>query len=876
MRGKKRLILLFLLLIVSCVLVSGVSIWFLYKTALQAERDRLTETVTSQARLIEAIARFDEQYSKDYPEGHIRATLAQIEDAHAQYNGLGETGEFTLARQEGDTIVFLLRHRHFDLDKPQPVDFHSKLAEPMRLALTGGSGTIIGLDYRGEQVLAAYEPVDELNLGIVAKIDMREIRAPFVRALFITSSAILLIMIASTILFYTIGSPILASLHKQNRQLLEEVEIRRETEANLKLLEDLLNSIIKSIPLPLVYHNSEGQVIGCNTAFQSLVGKTADELLRKTVFDLYPDRFAQLRHVTDQILLNEGGQDVQEAIIEDAQGNIRNMIVHKATYEGAEQGSVGGLITTLVDVTEIKQLNSTLRNRERLLSEMGSIARIGGWEHDLVTRKAAWTGEVYKIIGLDESEPIPGPDEHFEFYPPEHRAVLFEAYNKAIETGEQFDLELQCITAEDRLIWVRAIGRPEFEDGKCIKLSGTFQDITDRKMWEERLRQSQKMEAVGNLAGGVAHDYNNMLTIISGFTEMAMGKVSPDDPLYDDLVEIQDAAQRSVNITKQLLAFSRQQNIAPRALDLNDAIENSLNMLKRLIGEDIDLAWLPGKALWPVMLDPTQVDQILANLCVNARDAIEGNGKITIETDTITFDDEYCETHPGFIPGNFVMLAVSDDGAGMDESVKDKIFEPFFTTKGLGQGTGLGLSTIYGIVKQNAGFINVYSEPGKGTTFKVYIPQHLAAEVKQKEEQSVDVPLGQGETILIVEDDEHILKLSKNILENLGYSVLAANKPTEALHLARDFEAPLHLLITDVIMPEMNGRQLSEKLQKIRPDIVTLYMSGYTANVIAHRGVLEEGIHFIPKPFSRKTMAIRVRQVLKEALLHEPGGEDER
>jgi two-component system, cell cycle sensor histidine kinase and response regulator CckA len=408
------------------------------------------------------------------------------------------------------------------------------------------------------------------------------------------------------------------------------------------------------------------------------------------------------------------------------------------------------------------------------------------------------------------------------------------------------------------------------DEGAKAGLIGLIRDITERvraektqKDLELQLHQAQKMESVGRLAGGVAHDFNNMLSVILGYSELALQKLVPGDKLYGDLREIHKAAVRSTDITRQLLAFARKQIIAPIALDLNEAVEGILKMLRRLIGEDIDLAWLPGIGPLPVMMDPSQVDQLLANLCVNARDAINGVGRITIETDTISFDTDYYADHPGFFPGDYVLLAVSDDGCGMDRDTIGNIFEPFFTTKEIGQGTGLGLATVYGIVKQNNGFINVYSEPGKGTTFKIYLARHADPALVTPRESPAGISAGRGESILVVEDEASILKLAARMLEELGYTVMTADSPNQALRLAEEGPIKIDLLITDVVMPGMNGKELSSQLQEICPGLKTLFMSGYTANVIAHRGVLDEGIHFIQKPFSTESMAIKVRAALK-------------
>ncbi|MDD9305270.1 MAG: response regulator [Desulfobacter sp.] len=377
-----------------------------------------------------------------------------------------------------------------------------------------------------------------------------------------------------------------------------------------------------------------------------------------------------------------------------------------------------------------------------------------------------------------------------------------------------------------------------------------------------QLQQAQKMESIGRLAGGVAHDYNNISSIIIGYFELALEQVSQEDPLHKDLLEILTAANRSTKITRQLLAFARKQTVDPKVLDLNDTIGGLLKMFRRLIGEDIDLVWQPGKEVWPVKIDPTQIDQIIANVGINARDAIADVGKITIETKNIYFDANYCADHAGFVPGEYLLLAVSDNGSGIEPDIMDNIFEPFFTTKGLGKGTGLGLSTVYGIVKQNNGFINVYSEPDKGTTVRIFLPRHDGRAVKAFSDENKDIPLSRGETVLMVEDDGSILKLGKRMLRELGYVVLSASSPLEAVALAEKEAGHLNLLITDVVMPEMNGRELSEKLKSLWPDLKILFMSGYTADVIAHRGVLDHGVFFISKPFSKKEMAVKVREVL--------------
>jgi len=371
-------------------------------------------------------------------------------------------------------------------------------------------------------------------------------------------------------------------------------------------------------------------------------------------------------------------------------------------------------------------------------------------------------------------------------------------------------------------------------------------DITARKLAEvdkikieEQLQQAQKMESVGRLAGGVAHDFNNMLTVIIGYANLALMDSGLNQALHVHLEEILKAAERSANLTRQLLAFARKQIVVPRVLNLNETVEGMLKLLKRLIGEDIDLDWQPEKDLWSIKVDPSQIDQILANLCVNSCDSIADVGKITIETGNIDIDEGYCAHNSGFVTGEYVRLTVSDNGCGMDKELLAHIFEPFFTTKEIGEGTGLGLASVYGAAKQNNGFVNVYSEPGLGTTFTIYLPRHKDKAV-QVEINDAHEPAKRGqETILLVEDEPAILDITIMLLTRQGYTVLAANSPGEAIQLAREHAGEISLLVSDVIMPKMNGRDLANNLQELNPRLKLLFMSGYTYDVIAHHGVFK-------------------------------------
>ncbi|MGM0419061.1 MAG: PocR ligand-binding domain-containing protein, partial [Thermodesulfobacteriota bacterium] len=533
-----------------------------------------------------------------------------------------------------------------------------------------------------------------------------------------------------------------------------------------------------------------------------------------------------------------------------------------------KQGKTIGLWGAAQDITDRKHAEKILQEKNDLLQ------RIFDSNFDLIALSDlegnfTLVGKSHEIIGY-KSKDLIGKNV-MEFVHPDDVDSVSKEFSNFLKSGENRKIAYRYKRIDGTYLWFETIGtilRDEKENPEQILFN--TRNITERKLAESekeklqsQLLQSQKMESVGQLAGGVAHDFNNMLGVILGHTEMALDEISPGQPVFDNLQEIRKAAERSENLTRQLLTFARKQTIAPKIIDLNETVECMFKMLRRLIGEDIDLNWMPSKKPVPVKADPSQIDQILVNLCVNARDAIEYAGNITIETEVVSLDEEYPTFNPGSVPGDYVLLAVSDNGCGMEKDAINHLFEPFFTTKEQGKGTGLGLASVYGAVKQNNGFIKAYSEPGRGTTFKIYLPLQSEA-TTAKTHKREEMPATKGsETILLVEDESAILQLTSTILEKMGYSVIAAKAPGEAIHLAREKNGPIDLLITDVVMPEMNGRELAEKMLSIYPGIKRLFMSGYTANIIANQGVLDKGMYFIQKPFSAKDLGNKVREILE-------------
>ncbi len=380
---------------------------------------------------------------------------------------------------------------------------------------------------------------------------------------------------------------------------------------------------------------------------------------------------------------------------------------------------------------------------------------------------------------------------------------------------------------------------------------------------QQQLIQNQKIDSMGRLAGGIAHDFNNMLGAILGHTELALEMTEDGTPIHKELFEIKKAALRSSDLTRQLLAFARKQMVKPSVIAINDEVELMLKMLHRLIDEQITLQWKPGKNVWNVVIDTSQLDQILLNLCINARDAIQGTGTITIETDNITFQNDFYNNYERISGGDYVLLSIKDNGCGMSDAVKASLFEPFFTTKEKGKGTGLGLATVYGAVKQNKGFVDVVSEEGKGTTMKIFLPRCFDEKKKDDIRTEQALITYDNVTVLLVEDEPMILEIAETLLKRMGFSVITADNPKDALTLAHSNSGLIDILMTDIIMPEMNGRDLAKKIQFFYPHIRVLLMSGYTADIIDHYGLTHEKVHFIEKPFSMNSLSAVLQEVLK-------------
>lgn len=531
------------------------------------------------------------------------------------------------------------------------------------------------------------------------------------------------------------------------------------------------------------------------------------------------------------------------------------------------------VLVSFVDITERKLVEETLRRErdqtQKYLDTVEAIIVALNAEGNitLINKKGC------RLLGYAEEELLgknwfatclPQPEGYQKVY-----SIFLKIIAGEIDTYEYAENPILACNGELRHIaWHNALLRDE--QGQIIGALSAGEDITIRKQTEQekeklqnQLLQAQKLESIGRLAGGVAHDFNNMLSVILGYTTMTLDGLTKHDPLRSNLEEVILAAERSANLTRQLLAFARKQTITPKVISINQVVDSMLKMLRRLIGENIELLWQPGDSILPVKMDPSQIDQIMANLVVNAHDAIQNTGTITIETQNAEIDESYCKNHAGVLPGQYVMLVVSDTGCGMSKDVVEHIFEPFFTTKTLGQGTGLGLATVYGIVKQNNGLINIYSELGKGSTFKIYLPAYTEKNVVTADTTPAAGIRRGTETILLVEDEQALLQLTKNMLEKLGYVVLPVNRASKAMYVVKEYKGEIHLVITDVVMAVMNGYELYKKVLEIRPKTKCLFMSGYTSNAITQHGMMNPNFQFLQKPFSMKDLAAKIREALE-------------
>jgi len=847
---RTRILWLAAIMGVACLLMIGIVISILYQIHLEEAQASLAATAQSQARIIEAIALYDEgigqQVKQELPDfDSDKATMSTVLAMHEKFKGFRETGEFTLAKRENEQIVFQFRHRHGNKTKIlKPVPFNSKLAEPMRRALSGNSGTVIGLDYRGEKVLAAHEPVAVLGLGIVAKMDMSEIRAPFVKAGITALLVALIVIMVGTYIFIRISDPMIQRLGKDLAQ-------RVKAEEALKRYE----SIVSSSTDMLALIDTNFLYLAVNKAYLGAFCKSEDAVIGHRVEQVFGTEFFEtiIKPNADRCLK---GEEIHYQKWFDFPGTgHRYLDVAYFPFIGPDD-QVSGFVVRGRDITSWKLSEDEHRKLSITIEQSPTSIMITDIDGTLEYVNPAFTSNT----GYAKDEVI-GRSPRF-LDSGHHDIVFFEEMWQTLRSGKPWQAEICNRKKDGTLFWETMTTSPvKDENDEITHFVSVMVDQTNRKRLQKQLQQTQKMEAVGTLAGGIAHDFNNILAPILGYTEMLMERLPEERVLLERLGIIHDSGNRAKELVAQILTFARKGEEEKMPVEAQSLLKEALKFTRSTFPSSIEIRQKIDMSCHPVLAHPTQLHQVMMNLLTNARHAIGNSGgvlSISLQEVNPEVNDLGQTGSPG---GKQLCLTVTDSGHGMAPKVLERIFEPYFTTKKKGEGTGLGLAVSHGIVESMGGRIAVTSAPGKGTTFRVYIPLATTTEFTSKTKKPVTAP-GGNEHLLVVDDEVLLLDMVTNILEELGYKVTPKADGIEAWEAFQANPRLYDAVVTDMTMPHMSGDELAVKILEHRPDMPIIICTGFN-DKLSETVAKELGIAaFILKPVARLRLALRVRQVL--------------
>jgi len=640
---------------------------------------------------------------------------------------------------------------------------------------------------------------------------------------------------------------------------------RKKVYDNLYAQKQFSENIINTASAVIMVIDKTGRIGRVNEFFRELTGFRPEEAVNKNFIETFveKDYIKKTKDMINKSFTDDPDISFKNLINKKGGGSVFVEWHFSIMRDKNEKSS--DLLCIGLDLTKKIQAENQLRESEELLKMTEKIAHVGSWIFDRKTSGFIWSDEVYKIFGLKPNQTVPDYKLLLSYIPEDDRDEFNNSFRLAVKNGHPLEMTHKIKRPDGSIRTIHLKAEHEKDRSGVLKRTlGMVHDITDQKELEEQLRQSQKMEAIGLLAGGIAHDFNNLLMVILCNSDMIISRLKKGDPMLEEIIEIKKSGQRAAELTRQLLAFSRKQVLKPQITDLNSIVNDLEKMIKRLVGERIEVVTILNPGIGMIKADKGQLDQVIMNLVVNARDAMPDGGKITVETQNVTLGNDYIKKYSDVRAGNYVMLAVTDTGTGMPKETVDKIFEPFFTTKGLGKGTGLGLSTVYGIVKQSNGYIFCYSEPGKGTTFKIYLPitEEDGFAVENEIKDVIEMK-PEGEKIVVIDDEKEIRDVVYRMLSQEGFKVFTAENFEQVMKLFND-EKNIDLLITDVIMPEMNGDEIGQKVLEKYPETKIIYMSGYTESTIMDFSILDRSKFYLQKPFTRQYLIQSVKEILND------------